>query len=527
MNPEAFLHSLHYETDRARPPNWEVDWEDAPLKVKLYRGLPVIPLSAEVPLTLERGRTPEQPGLDSVGHLLWYAYGLTQMGQTSPAPDGAAQTIGSVQWCRRFVPSGGGLYPNEVYVYLNMEDLPTGAYHYDAAHHRLVLLREGDFDSYLSRALGMRCEVSACFGAVLVSTVFWKSFYKYSNFSYRLQGLDAGVLIGQLLEAANRFGFAADVHYQFLDRAVNHLLGLSEREESVYAVIPLSAELAVRRGAQGGGKEKAIYAGELCRELPAVQHRTYVRSKRVKEYPLLVAMNEASFLESSQSFRQIEGGRRDIGYGGRAFVMPYAERMAYDLAAASRTRRSPDMDFAMREVDLQQLAALLQEAAATFRYRNDLDGTDATLVSRVSIYSCLYGVKGIPDGAYRYDGAAHLLQQIRPGDHRIWLQHAMSLHNVNLFQVPICLHAAGDRDHLLPKLGARGYRIQQMETGILVQRILLAASALGMGGHPLLGFDTGVCDDIYELAPRGKMSLIQLPVGPYRQRAWLQGGLHG
>jgi len=173
------------------------------------------------------------------------------------------------------------------------------------------------------------------------------------------------------------------------------------------------------------------------------------------------------------------------------------------------------------------LAAMLQEAAASFRYRNDLDGADETLVSRVSLYCCLYGMEGIPDGAYRYDSAAHLLQQIRPGDHRKWLQQAMSLHNVNLLQVPICLHAAGDRDHLLPVLGARGYRIGQMETGILVQRVLLAASALGMGGHPLLGFDTRMCDDIYELTPRGKVSLIQIPIGPYRQRAWLKGSLHG
>lgn len=94
MSLEAFLHSLHYETDSARPPNWEVDWEDAPLKVKLYRGLPTVPLSSEVPLTLERGRMPEKPGMNSVGHMLWYVYGFTQMCQSSPALDSAAQDKG-------------------------------------------------------------------------------------------------------------------------------------------------------------------------------------------------------------------------------------------------------------------------------------------------------------------------------------------------------------------------------------------------------------------------------------------------
>jgi len=72
-----------------------------------------------------------------------------------------------MQSYRRFAPSGGGLYPNELYVYLKIEDLPTGVYHYDVAHHRLVLLREGNYDSYIDSALGNRFDVSTCFGTVL------------------------------------------------------------------------------------------------------------------------------------------------------------------------------------------------------------------------------------------------------------------------------------------------------------------------------------------------------------------------
>ena len=109
----------------------------------------------------------------------------------------------------------------------------------------LLLLREGNFDDYLSRSLANSLPISDCFCTVFVSTVFWKNFYKYNNFSYRLQGLDAGVVIGQSLEVANRMGFSTRVCYQFLDRSINHLLGLSEQEESVYAVIPLSMKPSI------------------------------------------------------------------------------------------------------------------------------------------------------------------------------------------------------------------------------------------------------------------------------------------
>ncbi|MEH7084312.1 SagB family peptide dehydrogenase [Neobacillus drentensis] len=521
MSLEEFLLNLHFDIDKASVPNWEVDWEDAPLPYKLYRGLPEVPFSLEVPLTLEELEPPIKPDLRKIGHFLWYVYGLTQVSQSVFSLDSTAVSANLVQSYRRFAPSGGALYPNELYVYLKIEDLPVGVYHYDVAHHRLVLLREGNFDSYLARALGNRCDVSSCFGSVFVSTLFWKNFFKYNNFSYRLQGLDAGVVIGQLLEVAKRFGFATGVYFQFLDRAINHLVGLSEQEESVYAVIPLSVEPTIW---STNGNEIDITSAELCRELTAIQPNHYVRSKRVKEYPMLTKLNEASLLETTQTFRFIEA-KESLNFDGQAEALPQVNRLSYDLASACRKRFSLDMDFVLGKVSQIQLATLMQEATASFSYRNDLDGANWKNEPRVSLYGCLYNVEGIPNGAYYYDSTTHELRKVHPGDYRLQLQSGMSLDNVNLLQVPLCLHVAGDRESFRTALGYRGYRIQQMEAGMLVQRLLLAASALGMGGHPLLGFDANLCDEIYKMEPHGLTSLIQIPIGPYRHRPWLKGSL--
>ncbi|UNK18746.1 SagB family peptide dehydrogenase [Paenibacillus sp. N3/727] len=526
MSLEAFLHNLHYDIDKTKPPDLVVDWEDGPLAYKLYRGLPVVPLSPEVPLTLEGGETLVKPDLRRMGHFLWYVFGLTQLSQSVLASNSMVQTMGLLQLYRRFAPSGGALYPNELYVYLKIEDLPAGVYHYDVTHHRLVLLREGDFDSYLARALGNRYDASACFGAVFVSTMFWKNFFKYNNFSYRLQGLDAGALIGQLLEVAKRFGFASGVNFQFLDRAVNDLLGVSEQEESVYAVIPLSVEPSIPGFANRNEGEGIVSATELCRELPMVQHNHYVRSRRVKGFPMLIKMNEASLLESLRSIPRI-GEEKIVHCEDQAVALPRVKRLLYDLASVSRKRYSPDSDFMMSKVSQEQLALLLREATASFKYWNDLDGERENSVSRVSLYVCLYNVDGIPEGAYYYDSAAHALRLLRHGDHRLQLQQGMPSDNVNLFQVPLCFHIAGDKDHLVTAMGYRGYRIQQMEAGMLVQRLLLAASAIGLGGHPLLGFDARLCDEIYKMTSQGLTSLIQIPVGPYRHSPRLTGGLHG
>jgi len=525
MELDAFLHELHFQRERLQPADFQVDWADAPLPYKLYRGLPALPLSSEVPLTLPQRQAAAQPDLQEIGHFLWHTYGLAQFTQSvlelaSPSQTGRML----LQSARRFVPSGGGLYPCELYVYLQQEVL-CGIYHYDAAHHRLIRLREGNFDAFVARALGGRCDVSSCFATVFVSAMYWKNFFKYHTFAYRLQGLDAGVVIGQLLEVAKRFGFEAGVYFQFLDQAVHHLLGLSEQEESVYAVIPLSVDPGCAWFANRDGAGE-LSAAALCRELPATSHEHYVRSRNVKAHPLLIRMNEAAQQASARSFCTWGSARDATADGGEARVLPPVARLSYDLAVACRKRFSPERDFCMGQVSRMQLASLLHEAADSFPYRNDLDTDLADPAPRVSLYGCLHQAEGIADGAYRYDPSAHALRLVRLGDHRLRLQDGMSMDHVNVLQVPLCFHVTGDRGHLLAAMGYRGYRIQQMEAGMLVQRLLLAGVALGLGGHPLLDYDVCACDELYRLAPRGETSLIQLPMGPYRHRPRLQGGLH-
>ncbi|MBT2695146.1 SagB family peptide dehydrogenase [Bacillus sp. ISL-55] len=517
MNLNQFLTDLQFNIDRANQQNWEPNWEDAPLSYKLYQGLPVVPLSGEVPLSLAENKQPSKPNIKEIGHFLWYVYGITQVSESFFSDDAdPAHTF------RRYAPSGGGLYPNELYVYLKIEDLPEGVYHYDPAHHCLVLLRAGNFDSYIAAAIGDRCDISSCFGTAFISTMFWKNFFKYNNFSYRLQGLDAGVMMGQLLETAKRFGFASGVYFQYLDSAINHLLGLSEQEESVYSIIPLSVE-TTNWTANGTASHKNISSEELKRKLKPVVFKRYERSEKVLQFPKLITLNEASKLESTESITRVCNPSRDIEESLQ-ISLPQTESLVFDLAEISKQRSSPEMDFVLSRVNQQQLASLLKESMSTFSYRNDLDEFYCSQGPRVSIYGCFYNVEGIPNGAYFYNQLQHSLQEIQQGDHRVRLQTGLSIDNVNLMQVPLCLHVAGNIDFFREELGYRGYRILQMEAGMLVQNLLLTASALGLGGHPLLGFDTSKADELYRM--KVATTLIQIPIGSYRPRQWLKGSLH-
>lgn len=515
MKLDTFLYNLHFETGKLFPEDWQVDWKDAPLTFKLYRGLPEIPLRIETELQRISGK----PGLAEIGSFLWYVYGLTQYAQLYNDTIENGKTMQSL---RRFVPSGGARYPNELYIYLKLDDLPEGIYHYTNAHHRLVLIRSGNYDSYLSESLGSSCDIEACFGAVFVSTMFWKNFFKYHYFSYRLQALDAGAIIGQLLETGERVGITPHICYQFLDGPLNHLLGLNDEDESVYAVIPLSVRPSNHRCEKGN---QSISTTDLCRKIPALQHSVYQRSQNILDYQMINKLNAASTLESSDSFvRLIRNKRPSVSSSLETVMVPYTKPLLNNFISVCRKRHSPENDFFHRKINQIQLSPLLKETF-TFTYRNDLDHVPGGCSSRLSLYVCIYGVEGMENGAYCYDDAAHALRKIASGDFRDYLQSGLTLNNVNLFQVPLCFHIIGEKNHYIDQLGYRGYRIQQMEAGILTQKLLLAASSLGMGGHPLLGFNVKACDELYKL--KDMTSLIQIPVGPYRSRAWLTGSLGG
>lgn len=156
-------------------------------------------------------------------------------------------------------------------------------------------------------------------------------------------------------------------------------------------------------------------------------------------------MSDASRLDSARLFRQIRQDEQAIPDQALTLPLPPVDRLSYDLAAVCRSRFSPETEFVLKPIALSQLAALLREATASFTYRNDLDGPQERPEPRVCLYGCFYGVEDVPDGAYRYDGAAHSLQSVCLGDHRQRMQEGMSLPNINLFQVPLCLHVAGKR----------------------------------------------------------------------------------
>ncbi|WP_028777454.1 SagB/ThcOx family dehydrogenase [Shimazuella kribbensis] len=510
MHLHTFLSHLQHHPETIRPSDWEVNWNDAPLPFKQYI-LPKIALSMEIPLDLKR-ESSHIPTIDEIGYFLWYIYGLTKIIHTSYPIKEEQYTL------RRFVPSGGALYPNELYLYLKTKDIPNGIYHYDVSHHALVLLREGNFDSFLAEALGYQCDISPCFATVFVSVFFWKNFFKYHNFSYRLQGLDSGVLLGQLLEVAKQIPYQATIYDQFLDEAINHLLGLSTNQESTYAVIPLS--LTPQKTHHLSIKQEHITSHELCVSLPKIKHPYQMNSKKILPYPEVEKIHLSSIQTTTENFCDSKSICSPILHRNKCITLPPNQTSSLSFYTICQNRTSPGQDFRFGSISQPQLATLLQKTM-----EHDLHHLEHYF-SDLKLAGYLHQVDEVPKGMYTYDVQTHSLHLIQEGNFHVHLQQCLTDAHINLFQTPICLHIIGDPIANQETLGPRSYRMQQMKTGILVQRLLLIASSLGFGGHPLLGYDAKSVDQLYQLDGTKQTSLIQIPIGPFQRYGQYEGSLH-
>src|SRR3712207_959877 len=89
--------------------------------------------------------SPDPVPLERLGDLLYFTYGIVR---APSAPAGKARAEADL--LRRVAPSGGALYPLELYmVAVNVEGLAPGVYHYNAYDYHLEQLRSEEHTSEL------------------------------------------------------------------------------------------------------------------------------------------------------------------------------------------------------------------------------------------------------------------------------------------------------------------------------------------------------------------------------------------
>jgi SagB-type dehydrogenase family enzyme len=168
------------------------------------------------------------------------ALALRELATLLDAAYGVTGAVPGTPQALRSAPSGGALYPLELYVACQrVEGLDRALYHYDPLRHGLELLRplgpsaaSGDLSPY-----PQLLAESAAF--VVITAMFWRSRFKYGPRAYRFALLEAGHVAQSFLLAAEALSLAATPVGGFFDRLVEDFVGVDGVYEGALYVLPV------------------------------------------------------------------------------------------------------------------------------------------------------------------------------------------------------------------------------------------------------------------------------------------------
>lgn len=139
--------------------------------------------------------------MDTLAGLLVHSYGITDHGGRP----------------RRPTPSGGALYPIDLYVVAErVQSLAKGMYHYDPYRTGLTLARDIDFQA-LCQATFHPELARGCAAIIVLGATFWRSRFKYGQRGLRFCLMDAGHLMQSLLLLGTAYSLAVRPIGGFLD----------------------------------------------------------------------------------------------------------------------------------------------------------------------------------------------------------------------------------------------------------------------------------------------------------------------
>ncbi|GGN26308.1 SagB family peptide dehydrogenase [Streptomyces fuscichromogenes] len=435
---------------------------DEPLKFKIYRGRPRRPLTTRVPRELTRVTALDEPALST---LLRYGYGISRQ---------EFDTDGTWPY-HRMVASARCLFGVQLYVCL-----ADGVHHYDAPHHALVRLREGDHRRLLADAAGAAGDLPEA--VFVLAGLFSKTAYIYRDYAYRLCTQEAGLLAGNIDLVARAMGLRAHVHHQFVDEPVNRLLGLDQDEEPALVVLPLHFSAAGIRRATAVRTAEALAAA-----LDPIEPAVVPGGLRVAQAcPTLTKVNRASLRTDTAGFATAgpDALPESDASGGVPLPLPAADVPEAGLAGVLRARDSGPGVF--RPVASRVDGVELWTRLARARTGVTSDAVPAGGPAPLEVYLTVGDLTGIPAGCYRLDrdtGALHPAGPAGGGSDALTAIERVTIPGPVFRHMNAVVHLVGDRDWAFDTFGDRGYRVLSQEAGLLAHRVCVAAAAQGLSGR--------------------------------------------
>lgn len=451
---------------RARP----LDWENRPHPFKVYEGAEEI----DLPHTSFKGKLSALESLETsdVSEISG-TLDLPSLSRLLELGAGVARSRdlgGGERFYFRTYASAGALYPVEIYLVTGeIPGLAAGVYHFAPRKARLALLRSGDHRGILAAAAAGEQSVSTAPVTLVFTGIPWRTSWKYGERGYRHLFWDTGMIIANVLALSASEGIGSRIVLGFADGEVGQLLGIDGRDEFPLALMPL-------------GREDPHHEPSSEPEPIAVQARPFGGAV---EYPGIREINEAGSLQTGE---EVESWRSpppppDLLHGWEAVQFQPVETHS-DSIEEVIARRGSARFFEGAPVPGPILADILERSMEGFP--TDYAPSDSPLIQPYLIAS---NVDSLPPGSYVWTPVG--FRMLRAGDFRREAAH-LCLDQPLAAQAAVVVFLMIELDSVHETLGDRGYRIAQLEGGIVGGKIYLASYAHRFGATGLTFYDDEV-----------------------------------
>ncbi|MEF8831131.1 MAG: SagB/ThcOx family dehydrogenase [Halobacteriales archaeon] len=486
--------------EQLRSADFSLDFENRPRSFKLYRNLPREPLesirppqapalsvlaeSSADPLAGTAQGTPGDLDRETLATLCYLAGGVT----------GATETDrGTARF--RAASCTGNLHHVDLYLVAgDRPGLDAGVYHFDPDGFALDRLRAGDYRGVLAAATGGHAGVADAPVTVVATSTWWRNAWKYRDRAYRHAFWDSGTVLANLLAGGHALDRRAEVVAGFADNSVVDLLGLDPEEEAPLELVALGSD------APTGGS----LVGDPA-TVEVIDPETEPYSPETVEYPLVwEAWQESTLPDGDAAARWRRGvpetvGKRPPGDGERVVLDPvdHETASARPLYGVVMRRRS-SREFADAAPSRRKLGTVLDRA--TRGVPGDWNGGSAPGLQFNDVYVLATDVEGVPDGTYQFHPGEAALERIGDADDDV--QTRLALGQSWAGDAHVNVYCMADVDAVVDRLGDRGYRLAQLEAGVVLGRLYLATYAhRDLGGTGLTFFDDEVTA---HLSPRAE-----------------------
>jgi SagB-type dehydrogenase family enzyme len=467
-NPASVRSGSHYLDWRNKPELFKHYLDGA--SIPLPRDLPVSSMGALDALDVGSSHLREEifPTLNQIAYVLYYSAGVTKKLINQQG-----------EFYFRAAACAGALYPIEIYLACGeLKGLSAGVYHFNPDKFSLTRLRVGDFRSLLVAACGVERQVQHAPLVLIFSAITFRSAWKYRERSYRHHFWDSGTILANALAATRALGLPAEVVAGFVDDDVNTLIGVQTDIEKSLCLLPV------------GWTNAGLHAERL--PLEPLNSTTRPIAPDPKLYPLIEELHQASKLEN---LAQVRSWRRDFltkkipAIIDKLYPLQPLQSNALPQTSIEKVirNRGSARKYAQKGIEFSSLSAILKAASAPFS--TDWLAPGGPLIN--NIFVNVHDVDGLPSGSYAYWREKGALELLDIGDFR-GLSTFVCLEQSLAGDASVVLFFLADLQTVLERYGNRGYRIAQLEAGILGGRIYLGAYAFGLGASGITFYDDEV-----------------------------------